>query len=125
MYRKNTNSKGKKQGQTPIYCGSRVVGYVKAGVFYKSVSGSKHFIQKPPKIAFDISTLKDAEKAGAVRVEVYDRETQTTYKATIAHIWECGGYENRGYGEQWALNMDGWIKHQKGAPVQPSLFGVK
>jgi hypothetical protein len=125
MYRKNTNSKGKKQGQTPIYCGSRVVGYVKAGVFYKSVSGSKHFKTIPPGIAFDISTLKDAEKVGAVRVEVYDRETQTTYKASIARIWERGKKFNQNYGEQIELRFVDWVKHTKGAPVQPSLFEAK
>ncbi len=120
---KRTRNQNGKQGQTPIYSNGRVVGYVKAGVFYKSISGSKHFLHKPPAIAFDISTLNDAEKAGAVRVEVYDRETRTTYRATLAHVLDKGFTFNRGWGEQIALPFEGWTKHTKGKPSQPGLFG--
>lgn len=122
MYRKNSRTVTKKQGE-PIYSGARVVGHVKAGIFHKVVSGSKHFLQKPPGIAFDVSSLKAAQAAGAVHVEVYDRETRTTYRASIAHVLENGFSFNRGWGEQIALPFEGWIKHTKGAPVQPGLFG--
>ena len=120
---KRTRNGSSKQGQTPIYSGSHVVGRVEAGVFHKSVSGSKHFLQKPPGIAFDVSSLNDAGKAGAVHVEVYDKETRTTYRATLAHVLEHGRTFNRGYGEQIVLTFEGWTKRTKGAPSQPGLFG--
>jgi hypothetical protein len=99
--------------------GTRVVGRVQGDTFHKSIAPN-HYLTTPPAIAFDISTLEDAEQAGAVWVEVKDRVTKTKYKAKISHIWEKGFGLNRNWGEQIALPMDGWIK--SGQPIQERLF---
>jgi hypothetical protein len=79
------------------------VGEVRGVVFYKTVHASAHFLQKPRAIAFDVSTLHDAESAGAQRVEVTDAETGKTYTAALATIWQNGFALNRGHGAQQAL----------------------
>ena len=81
-------TKNSKKNETPIYSGKRIVAKVRGDTLYKTVNSSKHFLKIPPAIAFDISTLEDAERAGAVRVQVKDRDTGTSYKATIKHIWK-------------------------------------
>ena len=92
---------------TPIYVRGRdrPIGYVEGGVFRKSISGSKHILRSPRAIAFDRSTLRDAERDGAVWVEVTDDETRTVYTARIADIWTHGFAVNRGYGDQIALAL--------------------
>ena len=61
---------------TPIYVGSKVVGKVQGDIFYKFIRRN-HFPRCPPAIAFDIDTLKHAEQAGAVKVQVTDKDTGT------------------------------------------------
>lgn len=95
---------------SPIYVNGKVVGRVVGGVFFKSVRGSAHFLRVPPAIAFDVSSLDDAEKAGARGVSVVDKETGTTYQATMKVIREDGFPVNRGHGSQIALPMDKWVK---------------
>lgn len=124
MYHKNSSNGRKAQVGIPVYSGGHVVGNVVGNVFKKSVSSSKHFLQKPPAIAFGMDSLNAAKAAGAERVEVYDKDTRTTYKASMAHLLENGFSFNRGWGEQWALPLDGWVKQTRGKPSQPALFGV-
>ena len=109
---------------TQIYSGSKVIGRVKGDTFQKSIKGSKHMLHKPPAIAFDVSTLDQAERAGAVKVQVIDQETGITYRANLEHIKEKGFTFNRGFGEQIALTMEGWSQTRRGRlPVsQPALF---
>ena len=73
-----------------VFCNGRVVGGIVVNTFRKHLCGSQHFLRKPPSIAFDVSTLQDAERAGAVNVLVIDDETGTEYRASIARIWERG-----------------------------------
>lgn len=113
---------------------SHPIGFVQAGVFHKSISGSKHILRKPRAIAFDRSTLTDAERAGAVSVRVVDDETRTVYTARIDDIWRYGLPVLRGYGDQIGLEMKRWTVNGQ-APAhtfnsnaeiqaaQPSLFG--
>ncbi len=105
----------------PIYVRGRVVGYVEDGVFRKRLRGSVHFLRRPPAIAFDISSLHDAQDAGATRVEVTDAETGRVYMASIDEILRDGRYLNRGHGQQVYLLMSRW-RHPD-APEQLSLFG--
>ena len=122
--------------KTPIFVSGRStpIGYVAGGVFHKAISGSKHLLRSPRAIAFDRSTLTDAERAGAVWVEVADSETRTVYRASIGDVWAHGFAVHRGYGDQVALALTRWAVN--GRPVatvfennqavkaaQPSLFG--
>lgn len=104
----------------PIYAGGKVIGAVKGDCFYKRVKASAHFLRLPPAIAFDVSTLRDAEAAGAKWVEVTDAESGRVFKASMATIWERGKGFNRGHGAQWFLTLDEWNRPQ--FPTQGRLF---
>ena len=107
---------------TPIFIGNLVVGKVEGDVFLKSIRGSRHILRKPPAIAFDVSTLNQAEQAGAVIVQVVDQETGITYRAQIAHIKDVGIRIDRGYGEQIALPLEGWTMQKRGDGLQYHLW---
>ena len=108
---------------TAIYVGRKVVGHVNGSRFMKRVEGSKHFLLKPRAIAFDVSTLHDAEAAGAIRVEVIDTETGRGYTSSVVEIWANGFRVNRGFGEQWAMLIGKWRLSGEKAVQQLSLFG--
>lgn len=108
----------------PIRVGNQVVGQVKGDTFYKSIRASKHMLKIPPAIAFDVSTLKDAERAGAMKVQVTDSESGTVYKATIAQIWRGGFRVNRRFGKQIALPLQRWTMTRRGLLEQLPLFEV-
>ena len=103
---------------TPIYAGSNVVGYVKDDTFYKTVTGSKHFLRHPPAILFDIQSLEDAGRYGANYVHVTDRETGRVYTAPTALIWEKPIHKNYGFGAQVGLCLKDWTVNGV-APAQP------
>lgn len=92
---------------TLIYVGSKVVGRVLGDTFQKTIR-KDHFLQKPPAIAFDIDSLYKAEQAGAVKVQVTDRDSGQIYSALLSLIRSKGFLLNRGYGDQIALPMHEW-----------------
>ncbi len=108
------------KSRTPIYSGARVVGYVAGGVFHKTITGSLHLLRVPPAIAFDVSSLDDAERAGADRVEVKDRESGRVYRAPLALVRSAGFPVNRGHGAQWALPLSYWSVDGKPPQVTPA-----
>jgi hypothetical protein len=91
-----------------IYVGARVVGHVTGDTFHKTIMGSKHMLRQPKAIAFDASTLADAEAAGAAYCEVHDGESGHNYRTTIAHIRAKGFSLSRGFGVQIALVLAQW-----------------
>jgi len=111
------------QGGIPIFAGNgRVVGEVKGGVFLKKLKASKHFLQKPPAICFDVVSLEQAEKAGAIYVRIIDIETGKTYHAPLRLVWQKGFALDRGHGRQIGLALNYWqLKEKK--ERQLSLFG--
>ena len=86
----------------------RVVGHVEDGVLWKRVRGSRHMLRKPRAWAFDVQSLRDAEAAGATRVEVHDIDSGMTYSASLRQIRQCGFRVNRGHGDQIALRLGEW-----------------
>jgi hypothetical protein len=106
----------------PIMAQGKIVGKVAGDTFYKTIRAN-HYLKFPPSIAFDISTLDQAEQAGAVWVEVRDKDNGTTYRSTIEHIREKGTPFNRGWGDQIYLPLDGWMRSKKGAGLQLSFMG--
>lgn len=106
---------------TKIFVGRHVVGRVKDGIFHKSIKPN-HYLQKPPAIAFDVQSLKDAEQAGANRVHVKDKQTGVIWIASIEHIWRAGFRFNRGWGEQIGLPLSGFIQQKPGGGLQLELF---
>lgn len=93
------------------------MGWVEKNTFKKNVEGSKHFLKKPPAIAFDKSTIKDAQKFGATLIEVYDKETHRTYRASMDKLWEAGIHIDRGQGQQLALPFRYWDIDDPNAPA--------
>lgn len=87
------------------------IGYVKDGVFVKRVDGRKHFLRKPPAIALDLGSLRDARKLGAIEVRIIDTTSGIEYVAALEFIKRKGFYLERGHGEQVALPMKYWAKH--------------
>ncbi len=115
-YRKSNQAK-------PVFSETgRVIGKVEQGTFKKTVQGSKHFLHTPPAIGFDVYALEQAQQAGAVMVQVYDKETRITYRASMQQVWELGVKLNRGYGRQIALPLSLWEKYPSGQRSQESLF---
>lgn len=115
LYSKRCEGKGQ-----PVYAGGRVVGVVRGDVFIKHIRGSVHMLQRPPAIAFDVSSLADAARAGAAWAEVTDTETGQTYRARLDTIRNYGRVFNRGYGEQIYLPLAMWGSDDE--PAQLSLF---
>jgi hypothetical protein len=103
---------------TPIYAPGRrhPIGHVVGGAFVKYIAFSKHTLRQPRAIAFDASTLDDAERAGASVAEIHDTETGAVYTATIATIRRGGFPVRRGFGNQWALTLEHWSRN--GAPSE-------
>jgi len=97
------------QGGIPIFAGNgKVVGEIRDGVFLKKLRGSRHFLRKPPAICFDISSLKEAEEAGATHIKIIDIETGKTYHAPLRLVWEKGFTLDRGHGRQIGLPLNLW-----------------
>jgi hypothetical protein len=126
--------------RTPITVnGKRIVGVVVGSEFQKTLK-QNHLLQKPPAIAFDVSTLDAAEEAGATDVRITLHEAPDVFTASIAIIRQYGFTFNRGYGDQVALTLNRWsrngqppqaerkaeqapVKTEAASMMQPSLFG--
>lgn len=108
MQQRIAQSPNGRNKQTPIYIGETIVATVDGRTLYKKVNASKHFLQRPRAIGYDVSVLRDAEAAGAICTVVTDRETGTSYSTSIETIWEHGFRVCRGFGEQIALGMAHW-----------------
>lgn len=93
---------------TSIYANERVIGQVVGDTFRKSIIGNKHLLRSPKAICFDRSTLRDAAAAGATRVEIYDRESGTTYTVTLETIDTCSFPVRRGHNDQVGVTLDQW-----------------
>lgn len=87
---------------------------MKGDTFQKTIRGSIHMLRKPQMLSFDVSTLDQAAQAGALKVEVIDKESGITYRTTIEHIRAAGFAVNRGYGVQIGLVLTGWTKTSRG-----------
>ena len=108
--------------RVPIYVRGRVVGTVENGIFRKSIKGSVHLLRKPRAIAFDISTLHDAARAGATQVEITDVENGKIYLARIDDILRDGRRFNRGHGWQIYYLLSRW--RNPDSPEQMTLFDI-
>ena len=92
--------------------------------FFKTIR-KNHILRKPPAIALDLQSLRDAEAAGATHVEIDIREDGTIYRAPISGIWAKGFEFDRGWGSQQGLVLNGWVKTKKGGGLQPDMFAQR
>ena len=112
----------KRSGQPVCAANGRVVGKVRDGVLRKTIRGSRHILRYPRQaIAWDQSVLAQAERLGATVCEVLDRETGTTYTASLQAFWEQGEELDRGYGLQVALSLERWKAHRSDEPAGVQL----
>lgn len=89
----------------------KTVGVIENRVFVKRVDGRKHFLHKPPAIALDLNSIRQAQQFGAVEARIIDTASGIEYVAALQFIKEKGFYLERGHGEQVALPMKYWAKH--------------
>lgn len=102
----------------------RVVGQVSGDVFHKRVQASRHFLRAPAAIAFDASTLLDAQRAGATWVEVADSESGKVYRASIRAVLQRSFTLDRGHGAQVALPLSQWARDGELVGAQLALFAA-
>ena len=124
--RPHYSTDGAPRQSVPIRVAGRVVGYVQGDAFCKTVRASIHQLRVPPAWALDAQSLDDAERAGAVRVEIRDVESGCVYRADIALIRRRGFRVSRGFGVQVGLALALWECQRPGEPqaVQLALAGV-
>lgn len=84
------------------------VGYVIGDIFRKRVKASKHFLRKPPAIAFDKASIDIAKEYGATKIRVLDIEDDVIYSATMWDLENNGFDIDRGYGKQVAMLKSKW-----------------
>jgi len=113
------------QSQPVHACSGQVVGQVLGGVFSKTVRASVHFLRRPPAIAFDMVSLREAWEAGARAVDVHDVETGRHYMAGLDVIRRLGFELDRGFGRQVALPLERWTVSGGRAARQLALLEVE
>ena len=91
---------------------NRVVGKIDKDIFKKKLSASKHFLRKPHAIAFDVTSINNAQILGAKTIEVTDKDTGDKYTTSISKIHLQGFKFDRGYGFQIGLIIDEWDIHK-------------
>ena len=101
----------------------KVVAMIDGDCLRKQLDGSKHFLRKPPGIAFDDAILRAAELAGARSVQVRDRETGDVYTCQLSEFALHAVKVDRGFGLQYCLPFVFWRVRRAGAPVQMGLWG--
>ena len=116
---------------------NKTIGRVIGHTFEKVIQGSRHLLRTPAALGFDLSTLEDAERAGAVDVAVTDSDTGRVYRADIATIRRYGFPVLRGHGRQIALPLSAYsvdgqppavrvgepMTNQERKAAQMALFG--
>ena len=93
-----------------IQINNRIIGHVTHEHFVKTLRESKHFLKKPPAIAFDVETLDKALELKAHTVFIREIDNNLYYRAKIKKIMEEGFTFNRGHGNQIALVLEKWMR---------------
>ncbi len=108
--------------KTPVYRGDgKPIGYIEGDTLFKSVSSEKHMLKKPRGWAWDTDILDQAEKQGAVRIEIHEKLSRKTYHARIQDYWDNGIGFNRGFGDQIVLPLQYWDIRNPGEPPTQQL----
>jgi hypothetical protein len=74
----------------------------------KTVHGSRHFLRRPPAIAFDADSIDQAEALGTVGIFVDDAETGRRYSSSMETFLRLAIDIDRGHGRQLALPLRFW-----------------
>lgn len=93
-----------------VWVDKRIVGEVVGVEFQKDRWHSQALMLRKPKlaIAFDHSTLIDAQMLGANRAKITDLDSKLIFRATFAEILGGGFPVQRNCGNQIALQLGAW-----------------
>lgn len=103
----------------------RAIGWWEGDTFVKPVLASKHKVRKPLSWAIDAQTYDEQIAPFAKEIIVWDRESDTKYRASVSHFDRHRGTFDRGYGVQYFLAFSEWevVGQEKEAGSQQlSLF---
>lgn len=123
------NTTGGAARQSParqvLWAGSKHTASIDPDGVLRKTARSRHMLRTPRAWAFDEAHIAAAQRTGVLRVEVFDTDTQTTYRAAVADFETFGIRLDRGYGPQIALPLARW--QTSGAddarqPAQLALF---
>ncbi len=79
-------------------------------------------LRKPPALAVDVKTLREAMDAGAEWLVVTNTETGVTYRAAITTVLEHGFEFDRGFGLQRGLALAFWDAEPRDEDVKPLAY---
>jgi hypothetical protein len=101
----------------------RVIGWLEGNTFIKPVCGSKHKLRQPPAWAIDAEAFDQQVKSQAKEIVIWDRESDTKYRAPIEDFDEHKGEFDRGCGRQYFLVLAHWqvIEPNGNRPTQLSF----
>jgi hypothetical protein len=101
----------------------RVIGWLEGETFTKPVCGSKHRLRQPPAWAIDAEAFDQQVKSQAKEIVIWDRESDTKYRASIEDFDQHKGEFDRGSGRQYFLVLPRWevIKTNGNRPLQLAL----
>jgi hypothetical protein len=101
LHQNHHSNKGK---SISIFVGAKCIGKVTGDTFYKTIREGL-YLRTPPAIAFDVSSLDDAERVKAEWVDIRDTDSGKHYRAKIALIRSAGFPVNRRFGVQIGLSL--------------------
>lgn len=86
---------------------------------------ARHFLRRPPAIAFDRDVIDQAHAVGAERIVCVDRDSGDAYAVTMDAFMRGAFAFNRGWGDQLALPLAQWARSRVEAPAtfQDALSG--
>ncbi len=92
----------------------RTVAEITDKLLKKHIYKSKHFLRKPPAIAFDLEIIEAARAAGVERVEAHEDEDKKLYSVDLDRFVKSSIVIDRGAGPQLALPLEYWtVKDNK------------
>ena len=102
-------SRVSKGGSQPLRLpNGKVIGRVEGHRFVKTVCASKHKLRTPPAWAIDAEAFDESIKPVAQEIIVWDRESETRWRVTVADFDALKGTFDRGFGKQYFLPLSHW-----------------
>jgi hypothetical protein len=103
---------------TPIILNERIVAVVAAKTLFRAMSARRGMMRYPYLgIAFDIDALRQATKAQAERIVVFNRDDGSTYETSMEQFRKQGE-RNPMNAEQWMMKLTLWKRRDRGEEDQ-------